>query len=338
MKFIRGTVPAALIALSLTGCGGSGSDDPGITIATNPTGTNVYAVSAALARAIQEDQGRHTTIRPYSGSSMYLAMLQRGEVALGLNTSIDGYLSFRGLPPYQTPMRNLRTLGMMFPLNIAFMARADSGIDSIEDLRGKRVVVTFRANAALEQLHRGILATGGLTFDDIDAVTVAGVPEAVTALQEGRADAVPIGLGTALGLQADASLSGGIRYLTLGSDEARLAEIMPGTRIITIEPGPNRVGVPTAIRVSSVPDMLNTGVHLSDDDAYAIIRTIHTHWDELRAELAQLASQPADALAPDDNMHPYHPGAIRYYREAGLWTDVHESNQTELMRLATAEP
>lgn len=332
---LRGLIPAALIALGLAGCGGG---DPGLTIATNPTGTNVYAVSAALARTIQEDQGRHTIIRPYSGSSMYLAMLQRGEVALGLNTSIDGYLSFRGLPPYQAPMRNLRTLGMMFPLNIAFMARADSGIERIEDLRGKRVVVTFRANAALEQLHRGILATGGLDFDDIDAITVAGVPEAVTALQEGRADAVPIGLGTALGLQADASLSGGIRYLTMGADEARLAEIMPGTRIITIEPAPNRVGVPTAIRVSSVPDMLNTGSHLGDDEAYSIIRTIHTHWDALRTELAQLASQPTDALAPADNMLPYHLGAIRYYREVGLWTEAHEANQAELMQLATEAP
>ena len=154
----------ALIALAvmLIGCGNGESDDGTtngglITIASNPAGTNVYTVAGGIGKLIQETSGTRATIRPFQGSSVYLPMLQRGDVALGLNTNIDGYLSFRGLPPYESPMTNLRTLGMMFPLNITFMVRADSDLYRIEDLQGRRVVVTFRANAALEQLHRGIL-------------------------------------------------------------------------------------------------------------------------------------------------------------------------------------
>jgi hypothetical protein len=339
MKFSALTCALIACAVLFSGCGNDSSNgdraaSDQITIASNPAGTHVYTAAAALAKLIQEQQGVRATIRPFQGSSVYLPMLQRGEVALGLNTNIDGYLSFRGLPPYNAPMRNLRTLGMIFPLNIMFMVRADSGLFRIEDLRGKRVVVTFRANAALEQLHRGILATGGLDISDVQALTVAGVPEAVTALQEGRADAVPIGLGTALGLQVNSALADGIRYLTMGQDEARLAEIMPGTRIITVAPAAGIVGVPGPIRVSSVPDMLNTGVHMSDEMAYAISRTIHTNWDSLRADLSQLAGMSAADLVPSDNMHPYHTGAVRYYREAGLWTDAHEANQTALLELA----
>lgn len=324
-------------ALAAVGCGESGTDASvagQITIAANPAGTHVYTVAAGLAKLIQNVQGTRATIRPFQGSSVYLPMLQRGDIALGLNTSIDGYLSFRGLPPYDAPMRNLRTLGMIFPLNIMFMVRADSDLYRIEDLRGKRVVVTFRANAALAQLHRGILATGGLDLDDIVPLTVAGLPEAMTALQEGRADAVPTGLNTALSLQVDSALPAGIRYLTMGSDESRLAEIMPGSRIITIEPGENTVGVPSPIRVSSVPDMLNTGVHMSDELAYEIVRTIYTNFASLQRDLPEMAGMSASDLAPSDNMHPYHPGAVRYYREIGLWTEAHEANQQALLELA----
>jgi TRAP transporter TAXI family solute receptor len=335
------TTLVACMGLALSACGSDvdstgDSDTPvgPITIATNQAGTHTYAVAAGLAKLIQEDQGIRTTIRPFSGSSAYLPQLQRGEMELGLNTSIDSYLSFRGLPPYQTPMRNLRALGMMFPLNIMFMVRADSDLTRIEDLRGQRVVVTFRANAALEQLHRGILATGGLDLDDIQPMTVAGLPEAMAALQEGRADAVPTGLNTALSLQVDAALPDGIRYLTMGQDEARLKEIMPGTRIITVAPGPNRVGIEAPIRVSSVPDMLNTGSHISEELAYAIVRSIHSHWGELEAELSQLRGMTSADIAPDDNMHPYHPGAARYFREVGLWTDAHEANQQALLEIA----
>ena len=101
---------------------------------------------------------------------MYLPLLQRGEIALGLNTGIDSYVAYRGLPPYENAMSNLRLLGMMFPLRIMYMVRADSDMRSVEDLRGKRVVIIFRANAALEQLHLGILATGGISVDDVQPV------------------------------------------------------------------------------------------------------------------------------------------------------------------------
>ncbi|HEY5666923.1 MAG TPA: TAXI family TRAP transporter solute-binding subunit [Gammaproteobacteria bacterium] len=330
----------AALVLAAAGCGGStggsGSAQQ-ITIASNPAGTNVYTVAGGLAKLIQETAGIRSTIRPFSGSSVYLPMLQRGEVALGLNTNIDGYLSYRGLPPYETPMTNLRTLGMMFPLNITFMVRADSDLYRVEDLRGQRVVVRFRANVALEQLHRGILATGGLGFDDVEAMTVAGLGEAATALREGRADAVPIGIGTALGMETNAALSDGIRYLTMGQDEARLAEVMPGTRVVTVAPRENSVGIPGPIRVSGVPDMLNTGVHMSEDLAYEIIRTIHSNWDTLRGDVSLVAEIAADELAPADNMHPYHPGAVRYYREVGLWTDAHEQNQAALLALAAPQ-
>ncbi len=302
-----------------------------LTIASNPAGTHVFTVAGGLARVLQEDLGVRATIRPFSGSSVYLPMLHRGEIALGLNTGIDSYVAYRGLPPYENAMPNLRLLGMMFPLRIMYMVRADSGLRSIEDLRGQRVAVTFRANAALEQLHRGILATGGLTVDDVESMTVAGLPEAMRMLTEGRADAVPTGMNTALSLQVDSTLPGGIRYLTMGQDEARLSETMPGVRIVTVLPDETTPGVEGPTRVSWVPDYLNTGIHMSDDEAYRIIRTIHESWEELRSTYVQMSTTTAEAVAPADNLHPYHPGAVRYFREAGLWTEAHEANQARVL-------
>ena len=83
--------------------------------------------------------------------------------------------------------------------------------------------------------------------------------------------------------------------------------------------------------------MLNTGIHMTDDQAHEIARTIHSNWDLLKADLPQLAGMSAADFAPSDNMHPYHPGAVRYFREAGLWTAAHEANQIELLSLATAQ-
>jgi TRAP transporter TAXI family solute receptor len=258
-------------------------------------------------------------------------MLQRGELALGLNISIDSYLAYAGLPPYEDRMDKLRLLGMMFPLPIMYMVRADSDIRRVEDLRGKRVVITFRANAALEHLHTGILATGGLTPDDVDSVVVAGLPEAMRMLTEGRADAVPTGLNTALALQVDSSLSGGIRYITMGSNEARLAEIMPGSTPMTIMPREGMVGIVEPTRVAGIVDFLNTSSDLPEDLAYKIIKTIYESWPELRRDYSQIADTPIEEVAPAEIVHPYHEGAVRFYREVGVWTDEHQRNQERLL-------
>jgi TRAP transporter TAXI family solute receptor len=304
-----------------------------VTIGSNPAGTHVYAVAGGLAKVLQEGSDLRATVRPFSGSSVYLPLLQRGEISLGLNTSIDSYLAYQGLPPYPSRMDHLRLLGEIFPLPIMYMVRADSDLREIEDLRGKRVVITFRANAALAQLHRAILATGGLTEEDVEPLTVAGLPDAMRMLTEGRADAVPTGLDTALVLQVDSAVSGGIRYLTMGRDEAKLAEGMPGASVLTVMPNESSVGLDGPTKVANVVDFLNTSAAMSDDLAYLIVKTIHDNWTRLRRDYVQMRSTSAEMMAPADAFHPYHAGAIRYYKEIGLWTDAHERNQQRLLAL-----
>lgn len=336
--WIRCIAVAALLAFG--GCDSSGEAEqrPGIiTIGSNPAGTHVYAVAAGLAKVLQEQGEIRTTIRPFSGSSVYLPLMQRGEISLGLNTSIDSYLSFSGLPPYDTPMRNLRMIAMIFPLPIMYMVRAESDIQSIEDLRGQNVVIAFRAIAAMEQLHTGILATGGLTAQDVNPVVVAGLPEAMRMLTDGRADAVPTGLNTALALQVNASLPNGIRYLTMGADEARLAQVMPGAAPVTITPEPGEVGIPAPIRVAGVTDLLNTSVAMSDDQIYEITKAIMENWEILRRDYSQIADTLIEQTVPVDIVHPYHAGAIRYYRETGVWTPEHQANQDRLLSEAGAQ-
>jgi uncharacterized protein len=336
---MRGTTATAILCALLAML--AGCDTPSatgqLTIAANPAGTNTYAVAAGMAKVLQENTGVRATIRPFSGSSVYIPMLQRGEITMGLNTAVDTYLAFNGLPPYSEPAHNLRLLMVGLPLYIMYMVDGASDIHSVEDLRGRRVIVTMRANAGLEYLHRGILATGGLTEQDIDSITVAGLPDGVRLLIEGRVDAVSIGIDTALGLQAHSSLSGGVRFITLGHEEARLADFMPAANIVTVTPDMFEVGVNEPLRVPEIDDYLNTSVTLDEADAYKIVKALHEHWDTLARDYPQLGAMSEADIAPPNPPHPYHPGAVRYLKEAGLWTDAHERHQTAVLAVL-AEP
>ena len=117
----------------------------------------------------------------------------------------------------------------------------------------------------------------------------------------------------------------------MGADEPRLGEIMPGAAPVTIEPRDGEPGIFEPIRVAGVTDLLNTSVAMSEERVYEITRTIIESWDELRRDYSQMSDTTLEQAVPSDIVHPYHAGAIRYYREAGMWTPAHQASQDRLL-------
>lgn len=302
-----------------------------ITVAANPAGTNFNVIGGGFAKLLQETLGIPSIVRPYAGSSVYLPLLERGEVTLGINGGIDAFVAFTGEPPYRARLRHLRVLMAVYPLEYMYWVRASSGIERIEDLAGKRVVLDYRSLVVLGRLNRAILATAGLTEDDVEAVTVAGLVEGARALSEGRVDAVPTGYQLPIVRQTHVGIPGGIRFLTMGRDEGALERTLPGASVTTLAPDALSVGIDRPIRTAVYDTYLTTGTHLDVDDAYAIVSTIHGHWAELKHSYPLLANVSAAAHAPAKAPVPYHAGAVQFYREAGLWSSAHEARQAELL-------
>jgi uncharacterized protein len=302
-----------------------------ITIAANPAGTNFNVIGGGFAKLLQETLGIPSIVRPYAGSSVYLPLLQRGEVTLGINSSIDAFVAFTGEPPYHSRLSNLRALMAVYPLAYMYWCRERSGMRRIEDLKGKRVVLDYRSLVVLGRLNRAILATGGLTESDIEPVTVAGLVEGARAVLEGRADAVAMGYQLPIVRQTHVGISGGLRFLTMGNDEAKVAEVMPGAGVITLSPDQLSVGIDAPIRTAVYDTYLASGTHLTADDTQAIVSTLHTHWSELQRSYALLAGVRAADAAPVAAPMPYHAGAIRFFKEIGLWSSAHEENQKRLL-------
>jgi len=302
-----------------------------ITIGANPAGTNFNVIAGGFAKLLQQALGIPSIVRPYSGSSVYVPLLHRGEITLGINSSIDSYLSYSGRAPYSAPMTNLRALMAVYPLGYMYWVKANSNIYRIEDLRDRRVVLNYRGLVPLDRLNRAILATGGLTQSNVTALTAAGLPEGARIVLEGRADAVAMGYRLPLVKQMHAAIPGGLRFLAMGADESKVPELMPGAWVTTITPQASDVGMDGPTRTAMYDTYLNTGTHMDDDDAYRIVASLHAQWGELQHDYPLLASVDPAEIAPANSPHPYHAGAIAYLRDAGLWTGAHEENQDRLL-------
>jgi TRAP transporter TAXI family solute receptor len=302
-----------------------------ITIGTNTAGTLYNQIGTVVSTLIQAKTGIPTTVRPFAGTSVYLPQLHRGEIEFGLNSALDSSIAYHGQDEYKQPLTKLRGVTLIARAYYGFYAKNSSGIKSVADLRGKPTVMSYRAIASFDKVNSAVIATAGLTEKDVKPVVVSGIPDTVRAIVEDRVVAGATIIGIPALREANAAVSGGLRVLTLGPDEKPI-EQLAGFTAATIKPGPAFVGVSKPMKVPRFNVFLNTGAHLSADDVYKVVKVIHENWAALQKDVPALRSIPANDLAPVNFGHPYHAGAVRYFKEVGLWSAAHQRRQDELLK------
>ncbi|MDA0240688.1 MAG: TAXI family TRAP transporter solute-binding subunit [Proteobacteria bacterium] len=305
-----------------------------ITIGTNPAGTTYFTLGGGFAKLFQEKLGLRSTAQPHAGSSVYLPLMDKGEITLGLNSTLDSALAFAGKPPYKNATKNVRALARIWQLPYNYFVRANSGLKTISDLRGKRVQVGIKSNVSLQQLNETILATGGLTLKDVTALESGGIVSGINMVVEGRADAAVSAMGIPVLRKANAGIPGGVRVLSLGDKgtpefmDSRTA----GATSMVINPSKRNVGVLEPTRVAAFQTLLNISAKVSDKDAYMLAKTLRENWEDLQKSYAPLRGVMKDKLAVPLNPIPYHDGAVKYYKEAGIWSDANDKHRSMIMK------
>lgn len=211
---------------------------------------------------------------------------------------------------------------------------ATSGIKSPADLKGKRV--TFVKGApALNQNMEAFLAYGGLTWSDVSKVEVPGWGQSVDAVINGQADAVWGSTVSSKYAQLVASPQGLYFPALPHTDKAawkRAHEVAPWwipSKVETVVPGykgqlpyqGTNYPYPIFVATNDVSDDLAYGLTKGVMDNYADIKEAGPSMDGY-----QLSSQKLDFI------FPYHPAAVRYYKEKGVWTTEHDAHNAAILK------
>jgi len=201
------------------------------------------------------------------------------------------------------------------------MVKKDSPIKTIADLKGKRVPVGYVSGRIFHYIADANLVTAGLSEKDLNGLPVLGFVEGVHAFMNGRVDAAYVSLNAAVAREAMAAVPGGWRYLSLGNAPGtveKMRAVIP-SRPHAVRPGNNAVGVvedPTFL--FSIDFTLVAGAQVPDDVVYKLAKTMYENKAELIKTLAAFQDFDPKQMAQPHPM-PYHPGAIKFYKEVGLW-------------------
>ena len=299
------------------------------TLGTNPQGTIYYTIGGGIAAALQEKLGKQVTVQPYSGSSVYLPLISAGEVTMGLNSSLDLGGAREG--EFGEPMTDLRVLARIWPLRVALVARADLGITKVSELKGKRVVTDLSALKAMSTLSKTIIELSGLSVDDVEPVSVAGLGPGMEQLTENNLDATLIAVGIPLTQQAHASIPGGIRYLDIDGENAtseKADEMFTGLYLTEVAPNPRMPEVTEPVTVTAFDVYLTVDADLPDEEATAILEAFYESLPQLKQDYPPLGAAAQERFSMASNTVPYHPAAVAFYKSKGMWSEQNETRDS----------
>lgn len=308
-----------LIATMIFLAGSAGAQTYGV--ATTPPGSFTNSTGTAIATVAVEHADLQLRVQPQAGN-VHNAV-EAGGVEFGLDNYYNVLFAAQGVEDYagQTPATHIQIAARVLPLQLVIMARADSDIHSIADLRGHRIASGFGAQLAVDRAVRMYLATAGLTYDDMDTVPAQNVVAAADDFRAGRTDAFLFALGSGK-VQEVAAGVGGVRVLASDSSDeavARARALVPGVDPITVQPNPAYPGVeePTVIYGADIILMVND--RTPEDVVYGVVQAMHDNAEQMGSLFPPLRGfDPARICRAYDGLD-YHRGARRYCEENGLW-------------------
>lgn len=291
-------------------------------IASNPQGSIYYTVCAAIAKAMDAKLHMEVRVQPMGGSTVYIPILNRGEVDFALTNIFDTMTAYAGKENFKRANPNLRVVASMFPITAGYLVADDAPIHTVADLKGKTLPGVFKAQTIGLVLQASVLATAGLTEKDVNIVPTATQFSGVDLLADGKVDAALISVGTGQGQQANVTLAshGGVRFVDIGDSPAAVAglkKFMPG-RPFLLQPGPSHLGIKKPTYVMAYDVFLTTNKKISDETAYRVAKVVHDSKNDMVKTAPVLVDMNPSRMTEEIGV-PWHPGAIKYYKEIGQW-------------------
>ena len=289
-------------------------------IVTTPAGSYSNSAGQAIAKVLVDKAKVRAVVQAQAGTGF--EEVESGAAEFNVSNSFDATFYATGTGDYQSggAKPDMRVLGALIPYRVAMHVRADSGIKSIHDLKGKRVSSDFNAQKTIGRIIEAHLANAGLTYDDVVKVPAPNVVRQAEDFKSGKVDVMFFALGSAAIKEAAASV-GGVRVLELDTAPQalrRMQALLPGAYVLKVAPSPALDGITKPINLMAFDMVMVTNARVSDDIVYRVAKALHDSKADLAATFPPFALfQPQNMAKPIEGV-PFHAGAAKYYREIGL--------------------
>lgn len=289
-------------------------------IGTSPQGTMVYALGAAVSKALAESANMQSRVQPSAGTGAMVPLVNSGEIDIGFCNVREFYDSYHGVGSSdKRPNKNLRAVAVLFPLTVGLIVRNDSPIKSVKDLKGKSISYGYQSQEVIRILVDGMLANAGITIDDMKPVMVPNLIRGMDELIAGRVEVSFFALGQAKVAEADAAV--GIRFLPMDDSPAAveaMLKVMQVGYVAKVAPAPHLAGVKEPIPVAHYDYIAFANKDVPAERIKTLTKVIAEQKDALAKSLPLFRRFNPERMYSSKLQVPYHEGAVAYFKEKGI--------------------
>jgi TRAP transporter TAXI family solute receptor len=305
-----------------------------VTTAYN-TGTSGYSQMVAVGKMLQNKHGVNLRVLPGKNDVARLTPVRAGKAQFTA-TGSDSVYAQEAVYTFGTekwgpmPVRLLlvnRSNGCT-----VFAVAKDTGVKEMGDLKGKRVA-WVRGSPALNKAAEALLSFANLGWDDVTKVEVGGWAASINGIIDGDLDAAITASQSTFMLKMDASPRGVIHPATPFANKdgwARVQKLVPWYIPTICTEGPGVVGGKQE-QIASVYPILISTTDTSDDVAYGMVKAMIDNFEDYKDGAPGAYGWALDKQVEDFYL-PSHPGAIRFLKKKGAWSDKAQANQDQMLQ------
>lgn len=319
-------VVVLLLSTILAACNSSESnDEPGskkenektfITVATGGSGGVFFALGGALADIYKSLDGVIANAQSTKGSVVNVALINDGKADIAFSNSSIAYYASNGIAMFDKKLENVYAMAELYPMYYHLVVAKDSGINSIADIKGKKIAVGEKGSGTEVNVHQ-FLEGWNITYDDFDESFIS-FSNAVDQMKNKSIDGAFVGAGIPTSSVMELMTSGNAKLVPLDNETVKkLAE----KKYPFFKPGKIPAGTYSGqdedIETILIGTTLVVRKDLDEELAYKLTKAIYDNLDKLR-DTHSAANNIKLESATDGMSIKIHPGAKKYYEENGL--------------------
>ncbi|HLD76966.1 MAG TPA: TAXI family TRAP transporter solute-binding subunit [Rickettsiales bacterium] len=280
-----------------------------------------YPAGGAICRLLnrgRKEHGVRCSVESTGGSVSNLNAIRSGALDFGIVQSDWLYHAYNGTGFFsdQTPFKDLRSVFSLYNETLAIAVLEKSDINKIDDLVGKRINFGIQGSGMYATMEV-LVQSKGWTKEHFSEITYLQPSEQPKALCEGKIDAMVYMSGNPNGVLQEAAQTCKIRILSIDSETINSLINKNSFYVEAVIPGGMYPRNPRNIATFGVKSAIVVSKKASDEIVYQMTKAVFDNFDNFKTLHPVFATLRKEEMVKDGNA-PVHPGAMRYFKEAGL--------------------
>jgi uncharacterized protein len=302
-----------------------------IRLGTSSIGSSLYVIAVAISKLVQSHAGMNVSVEPLGGSTANIFGLDRGKVDFAIVNSGAAYDGYNAVAPFKR--RADVRLVVQGQLTLRwFLVRTSSGIKKPQDLVGKTVSSKRRPLPELQQIFDALVKYYKLPASKIKQVSSVNLGEVNRTFRAGTIDAASMPFSLRHPVTTKLFADGIVAPLTISeADFDKIKAMLPDKFGKFLMPANNFKNQPKAFWVLSMTSTMCTSAKVPEETVYKVTKAVLGHNAEFVKYRASGRAWNVKNTLKEPKV-PFHPGAIRYFKEIGAWTPQMDKIQSALLR------